>query len=404
MIERVLRELFTEGEREMPSLSIIVPTKNRYKFIKAIIKKFLDDFGTNAELELVIQDNSDDNSEIQKFLETNNSFNVVYNYDRGNLSVCENFTNGILKSSGEYICMIGDDDGFTDEIIRVVEYMQQNQIESAIFNKAHYKWPDALNAMSKRRFFELKTHSLAIHRCDGRISSVNPSKELDLATAEGFFQLRKMPEIYHGIVKRSCMDVIYKATGTYFPGASPDMANAVALSLIVKKHVYINSPVVFSGQNAVSTGGQGLRKQHVGKISDQHHLPVGTEERWSDKLPKIWTAQTIYAQSAVEVLTALHKEDMLQKINWEYLYAKFAVDHKDYKEMVDSLMLNSESRNRYAKYKRKIEIHLAGRYPMYWVRKILGRSLDYYYDNVEDTIEAAECIEKFIEKCPIVYA
>lgn len=49
-------------------LSVIVPTKNRYEYLKQCITTLASI--DNGSIELIIQDNSDDNLEILAFLDT----------------------------------------------------------------------------------------------------------------------------------------------------------------------------------------------------------------------------------------------------------------------------------------------------------------------------------------------
>lgn len=386
----------------MKYLSIIVPTKNRYKFIKSIVEKFVEEFHDSDEVELVIQDNSDDNTEIIDFLKNYKAEPIVYHYTEGNIDVSTNFSIAVEVSSGKYISMLGDDDGFTKYILPITKYLNSNGIESAIFNKAHYKWPDALMALGSQPIFDVHTHALAVHKFDGSVNFIDVNEELRKVLDDGVTRLACLPEVYHGIVSRVSMNKVKKISGAYFPGSSPDMANAISLSLVVGKHVYIDLPVVFSGQNAVSTGGQGMRKQHVGKLKDQPHLSNDIEDKWCPKIPKIWTAQTIYAQSAFEVFKAMDRPDLSERINWCYLYAKFAVDHPDYEYMVKPLLETSMT-NKYISYKAKRKIKMIGRYPMFLIRKIANKSLDDSYDNVQSTKDAATIIEKIIEEKKVPY-
>ncbi len=386
----------------MKYLSIIVPTRNRYKFIKSIIEKFVEEFHDSDEVELVIQDNSDDNTEIIDYLEKYKDKSILYHYTKDKIDVSTNFSIAVEVSSGKYVSMLGDDDGFTKYILPITKYLNSNGIESAIFNKAHYKWPDALIALGSQRIFDVHTHALAIHKFDGGIYEVPVDKELDLVLSDGVTRLARLPEVYHGIVSRACLNKIKDATGTFFPGSSPDMANAISLALTVQKHVYIDLPIVFSGQNAVSTGGQGMRKQHVGALKDQPHLSHDIEDKWCPRIPKIWTAQTIYAQSAFEVFEAMKRPELLDRINWCYLYAKFSVDHPDYEFLVKPFITNSMVKN-YLKYKIKRKIKMLGRYPMFLMRKITNKTLDYSYDDVKSTKDAASIIEMKMEEKTIPF-
>ena len=62
--------------RDNPIISIVVPTKNRYKYLKQFI--ILVESFKDERIELFIQDNSDDNSEILEFLSNKDLVSTKY--------------------------------------------------------------------------------------------------------------------------------------------------------------------------------------------------------------------------------------------------------------------------------------------------------------------------------------
>jgi hypothetical protein len=129
--------------------------------------------------------------------------------------------------------------------------------------------------------------------------------------------------VYHGIVSRAALDEVYERTGTFFPGPSPDMASAVALSYVVKRHMHIDAPFIVSGQSPKSTGGLGSRHAHVGDLKSLSHLPSNIDEAWDSRIPFLWTGPTIWAQSALQAVRAMEKDKDLTKFRFSYLYAAF---------------------------------------------------------------------------------
>lgn len=71
-----------------PIVSIVVPTKNRYKYLKLLIS-LIESFN-DSRIELLVHDNSDDNAEIKKFLQGKSLLSTRYYYDPDKLSMCEN--------------------------------------------------------------------------------------------------------------------------------------------------------------------------------------------------------------------------------------------------------------------------------------------------------------------------
>lgn len=85
-------------------VSVVVPTRNRYQYLKHLIQ-MIDGFKL-AELELVVQDNSDDNREILNFLKNINADNIKYFYISQPLTMSQNGELAINNATGEYVCVI----------------------------------------------------------------------------------------------------------------------------------------------------------------------------------------------------------------------------------------------------------------------------------------------------------
>jgi glycosyltransferase involved in cell wall biosynthesis len=126
----------------IPILSIIIPTKNRIHYAKSAIFNVISI--ESPQLELIIQDNSDDNSLGQWIAREISDNRLVYNFTKENLSFVANFNKAIESSKGEYICIIGDDDGVNPEIITAVNFLKANSIQClSIRTISNYVWPNS---------------------------------------------------------------------------------------------------------------------------------------------------------------------------------------------------------------------------------------------------------------------
>lgn len=126
---------------ETPILSIVVPTKNRYRTLRVLIEAILN--WKAQDFELIIQDNSVNNSEIlESIVGFRTDKRLKYFYEPKSLTLVENCELAIEKTNGEYICFIGDDDGLVEETTEICKWLKANEIESASFRKASYLWPD----------------------------------------------------------------------------------------------------------------------------------------------------------------------------------------------------------------------------------------------------------------------
>jgi len=312
-----------------PLLSIIIPTKNRYHTLFSIVDTIIS--FNELLIEIVIQDNSDDNSSALEFIqkrEQNNSLKYFYSAEK--LSVIENSDLAVLNSTGEYVCFIGDDDGVMPYIVDVVEWMKQNGIKALKSFKPNYYWPD-----QKSNYLSNNTSgNLKIKNFDYTIKKISTKKALDFTLNRGGTSMEMLPCLYHGIVERKVLEAIFEKCNTYFPGPSPDMANAIALTKFIDEYIYVDFPVAISGKSVKSTGGQGVLHKHISKIEDVSHLPKSTSKFWSNSIPKYWTGPTIWAESVLKAMENCEMGYSDTKFNYEYLYATLYVFNYENRKLI----------------------------------------------------------------------
>lgn len=303
-----------------PKLSIVVPTKNRYKYLYHLID-LVGDLDTNL-VELVIQDNSTDNTEFIDFLKDNNNKWIKYFYHKDSVSMVENCDKAILNSIGNYICFIGDDDGFCLDILNAVEYMSKHNIDVMLSSKTFYNWPD----YSDNSVFDI-TEALVYRKGNGNIEKIDSTKELNKCVSNGFDGLYKMPRAYQSMISRKIMDKVWDRYGTFFPGPSPDMANAVALSLLDPVCYYWDGPLVYSGQSKSVGGGERLLDSNkLKKLTEVPIMPANVLDSWDEKIPAYWCADSIWPQSAIQALRNYSNF----RINYEKILARFVFYHSVY--------------------------------------------------------------------------
>ncbi|EJI1576277.1 TPA: glycosyltransferase family 2 protein, partial [Escherichia coli] len=298
----------------MIKLSILIPTKNRSEYLDDVLSSLLtwkrDDF------EVIIQDNSDDlktHNVVEKY---RYDHRVKYFYVKEHLSVIDNFEYAVKNSSGKIITAIGDDDGILPIVMDVADWMLKNSVEAVLTNKAEYVWPDLISKYnsnynnSKLKFNKNYSYDY---------KKINCIDEFLQVCRHGGTSMGRLPRIYYGLVCRESLDHVFNLTGQYFPGPSPDMANAASLSLVIKSFYYLNFPVFIAGSSSKSTAGLGLKRKHLGAISEIKHLPMNTMAEWNKNIPDFWSGPTIWAQS---ISSVIKKMEPTYDLNYEYLYAR----------------------------------------------------------------------------------
>jgi glycosyltransferase involved in cell wall biosynthesis len=303
--------------KKQPLLSIVIPTKNRYEYLVPLLD-FFHEIWLN-EIELIIQDNSDNNDKILKYLNKLPDIRIKYQYTSKHISIVENCDLAIDNANGKYVIMIGDDDGILPTILEATKWMDKNGIDALANRRPHYLWPDIVNLS----IWNEKANGIltCATNYSGKYQPIDLKLELNLLLSRGCTNIGNLPRVYHMIISKNILEILKDEVGTYFPGPSPDMANAIGLSKYIKNAVYIDYPLVITGNGYKSTGGQGVRHSHHGILNDLDFLPKGTVEMWSVNIPKFWSGPTIYAESAVKALQALADDTGLNNINYAFLYA-----------------------------------------------------------------------------------
>lgn len=312
---------------KQPILSIVIPTKDRYYYLEILLNKLFT--YNNKEIEIVIQDNTDDNSEFLDFLKGVDYPLLKYGYTKGQIPIYQNADDAILNSTGKYICFIGDDDGVTSKILDCVEYMDNNNIDVMVPRKVRYRWPDrhiGNKIMDNASTIEVEGDS-------GKIEIVSSYETIKNVLKIGCVHMGKLPQPYHGIVRREYYEMIYKKCGTHFPGPSPDIASAMALALLNPVYAFAEIPVIIAGASKHHNGGAHNMKSNASEIDKIPFLPQNAAKDWEKMIPKIWTGETIWCESAVKALRHMGRTDLVEKVNYEYLYAKFITYHFPLRKM-----------------------------------------------------------------------
>ena len=304
---------------ENPLVSIVIPTKNRYLTLIPVIQSIINSLSGN-NYEIVVHDNSDDNTVFSDYLQNNPSERINYFYTNTKLSVPENFNLAFHKTKGQYVVSIGDDDLVSPFLIEIVEYIKSKNIDAVIYDKANFFWPGL--KFAKEYAFNYPASLQHPKNCSFELKKFNTQIELDSVLEKGGSFLFDLPAVYHGIVSRNVLDKIVAKYGNYFPGSSPDMASSIAITTVIDDYYKINIPASITGASKTSAAGMGVNNQHVARLNEVAWLPENILEIWDEKLPKIWTGQTIYAQSIYEVLS---KANIDKNVNYQELYNELLV-------------------------------------------------------------------------------
>jgi glycosyltransferase involved in cell wall biosynthesis len=317
-----------------PLLSVVVPTRNRQYCAENLALSL--HRSLNKRFELVLHDNSDSDS-LKKTIETMNDPRIVYIHTSDQLDMHANFSRAIDAATGHFVCGLGDDDGILiGDSLKLLAFAQEQGCDAVFTGRHSYQWPGLNHWLWGDQGGKLSTVPVASQQA---IVELEPLRELGKVFDDGTVNgLGKMPRIYHGFVTLQLMRELRKRSGSYFPGGSPDMANAVGLSLLARRMLFNPNGFVISGHSAKSGGGTGAAGRHHGQLKNQSQLPADILQNWDVRIPQYWSGHTIYAQSAVEALKATAPNEKLT-LAYHRLYAAcLAYDPACYRKLTLTAM------------------------------------------------------------------
>jgi hypothetical protein len=269
--------------------------------------------------------------------------------------------------------------------------MKDNNIEVLITKKPSYSWFDLKHKNLGNNFSGL----LKTYRYSGEYIWKDSMVELKKCLKFGGQNILELPQFYHNIVKRDILEKIFVKAGTFFPGPSPDMAIAIALTSVVNSYVKLDYPLVISGKASGSVGGLGAKGLHFGEIKDIKMLPANTAETWSDGVPFYWSGATIYADSLFKSLKATGNENLISKFSYNYFYATCFVYDKNYRDrIINSFVANKKSSIGFVLYSfflvwiNRLLVYFSNRVLIFFPTKTL------YYTNIFELKEAVLLIEQ----------
>lgn len=389
-----------------PLLSILIATKNRQKYCLSAVESIL--MIPNEKIQVVVQDNSDDKN-LEDLLEPFMADSrLIYRYTPPPFSSIDNFNAAIELSTGEYICLIGDDDGINPEIIDATVWAKENNINCIVGNlKANYRWENTGN----KQFLHLKvlSNSLILGDFNGLVRKIKTQESVIKLIENGCTNYMEydFPKLYHGIVKRDIFESIKKETGAYLKGLSPDIYAALALSFKMNDFIMIDYPLTIPGVCYVSSSIQeGEQKSNSKNIEDAPHMrDRNTPYIWDKNVPRIFCVQAIWADSGFAAIKEFNKVDLIKSFDKFTLCIRILeADISLYQRVLDFLKFSEpnlsqiEIEKKLKSYKRNEIYSRKALRILTIIKKLLGIERHITLPNITNMVDASVKLEDFLKK------
>lgn len=321
-------------------LSVVIPTHNRACYAIHAIASLL--AIPSAELEIVVSDTSTDGELFAQLAARAGPFlndpRLKYVRPVGKLDMTGNHNAAIEAATGEYVCLIGDDDTITADALLAAAWAKVRGIEVIAPNVvANYVWPDFRSRLmgaghASRLYFAKRFGDALVQDSATALASAlrNAAQGTD-----------GLPKIYHGIVERALLERIRELSGTYFHGSSPDVSGAIGLALCSKSFVVVDYPLTIPGASGGSNTGRSAMNTHKGKLSQEPQTQGFEAGGWSQGVPRFFSVETVWAHAALETIRRIEPQQIVA-FNFARLIAVCSVLHSEYASEINQASVDVE--------------------------------------------------------------
>lgn len=254
-------------------VSLIIPTRERAETLKYTIQTALNQ--QLEEYEVIVSDNfSQDNT--KEVVESFNDSRLKYINTSKRVSMTENFEFGVSHAKGEYIVIIGDDDGVMPNAIDKLGILIDTHPSKLYSWPRHiYNWPSIHSSEKLERIAKVVEHT-----------QINLTVNLKKMLINGLLLNSKMPNSYHSATHRSIFENIKKLTGRVYQSTIPDEFMLFILPVFCEHTVFIGESLTVDGHSPKSNSGSLLHSKKSHNKNSESELDKFVKEQNNYQLHK----------------------------------------------------------------------------------------------------------------------
>lgn len=234
-------------------ISLIIPTRERAETLKFAIETALNQ--NLQTYEVIVSDNFSNDSTKEVFDSFSDSRLKYFNTGE-RLSMTENFNFALSKAKGDYIIVIGDDDGvMPNGIDKLHEFISNHPSDLYVWPRHAYIWPSDNTCPVIRRFSK---------NCSPK--KVNLRAKLRGMLKKGLLLNSLMPNTYHSATHRRVFDEVKNKTGKCYQTTNPDEFMLFTLPVFCEYFVNVGEVITVDGHSPKSNSGSTFIDKKYGRM------------------------------------------------------------------------------------------------------------------------------------------
>jgi glycosyltransferase involved in cell wall biosynthesis len=259
--------------------SFVIPTRERHDVLGAAMRAVLAQ--TRDNFELVVMDNAG-SSATREVIESFADPRIRHIRAPERLPMVDNWEMALAQARGDYVTILGDDDGPLPDALEVAERVHSVWPSKILtWRISVYYWPD---------FYIPEFRNQAnVHF--GRSIEIRNSREFlhKLFAYQDQANFSELPSLYYSFVPRTIVEKVKSKYGRYFLSKSPDIASGLVNAWHVDDYIFSYRPISVLGISRHSTGTSALFPDlHAGPAEQFHsenaaNISEELDERLSGK-------------------------------------------------------------------------------------------------------------------------
>jgi Glycosyl transferase family 2 len=234
-----------------PRLSVVIPTRNRTSTLLFTLQTCVaQDF---RDCEFVVSDNSDDPGATRDLVARFQDSRLRYVRPPRVLAMTDSWEFALGSASGEYVTVIGSDDGLLLHALPEVDRLCRVLGDPPVlhWDSVCYTWPDLPNQAHAGANDLLIPLGQTEHYHPIRRTEARP---LLIEAANSRLSYANLPMIFGSAIHRSLIERLRATTGRVFRSQSPDVYSAFTFGHLAGTYHWLAAPMTISGLSSGSNG------------------------------------------------------------------------------------------------------------------------------------------------------
>lgn len=226
-----------------PKFSVVIPTRERAETLRHALRTCLDQ--NFDDYEIIVSDNFSSSKTAEVVAEAS-SARVRCVRTPAPLAMSTNWEFGVSHARGEYVILLGDDDGLMPYALKELDALtRQSPAARAIrWDAAYYTWPS----------FAIPGQGNFLRVPLGRGLREVDSMQMIRAVIEFREFYTALPMLYNSAVHRNVLEEMRKRSGRVFAHSIPDVYTGFAVAAAAGWYLSTDVPMSVSGQSGGSNG------------------------------------------------------------------------------------------------------------------------------------------------------